>query len=423
MKKGSYFCCRTYNCHNMSRTIKTWLLLLSLSLTLFSCEKEYSEENGGTVGGGGTQGGTAVFTLAGSPGGCTTPSITGTYKAGTALTSAEKITLIVDVTTIGTYTISSGTANGITFSGSGTFTATGQQFIELTATGSTPTNAGTFTYVPGTAGCSFTITYLASTGSSSGTAVYTFKGAPNDCLTPVISGTYTAGTATTAANTVKLLVNVTTPGTYTVSTGTANGIKFSATGTFAAAGDADITLVASGTPVSATPAPGIAFTPAGNGCSFSIITVAGGAPPTGVGFLKATVGGIATEFNTGLSGMLLSGMSGIPSSLTATGTISSPATGADNLSVSFTNTTAGSSITTGSYPNISPSNTAKGVIIRYFDVAGELYQSGFAANTSTATVSTVSSTAATGTFSGTLYKNGIGPETIIVSNGSFSVTY
>ncbi|MCP9750119.1 hypothetical protein [Ferruginibacter sp. HRS2-29] len=405
----------------MSRTIKTWLLLLSLSLTLFSCEKEYSEENGGTVGGGGggTQGGTAVFTLAGAPGGCTTPSITGTYKAGTALTSTEKITLIVNVTTIGTYTISTGTANGITFSGSGTFTATGQQFIELTATGSTPTNAGTFSYLPGTAGCSFSITYLASTGSSSGTAVYTFKGAPDDCLTPVISGTYTAGTATNTTNTVKLLVNVTTAGTYTITTGTANGISFSATGTFAAPGDADITLVASGTPVSAGT---VQYTPGATGCSFSI-TVGAGTPPASNTFLKATMGGTATEFNTGLSGMLLSGMSGIPSSLTATGTISSPSTGSDNLSVAFTNTTAGSSITTGAYPNISVTNTTKGVIVRYFNNAGDLYQSGFTADTFTANVSTVSSTAATGTFSGTLYKNGAGPESIVVTNGSFSVTY
>jgi len=399
----------------MSRTIKTWLLLLSLSLTLFSCEKEYSEENGGTVGGGGTQGGTAVFTLAGSPGGCTTPSITGTYKAGTALTSAEKITLIVDVTTIGTYTISSGTANGITFSGSGTFTATGQQFIELTATGSTPTNAGTFTYVPGTAGCSFTITYLASTGTNTGTAVYTFKGAPNDCLTPVISGTYTAGTATTAANTVKLLVNVTTPGTYTVSTGTANGIKFSATGTFAAAGDADITLVASGTPVSA--ATGVQYTPGTNGCAFSITVQPGSTSPGGSGTLTATIGGVATTFNVDLEvenqtttnpgGLIIYGLKASNSS--------------EDLQVSFVNLLG--PITTGAYVNQSGTNT-KFILVIYTDASGDQWQSSFTvANSFNGNIGTLTATGAIGTFSGTLYPDATGAPNKVLTLGTFNVTF
>ncbi len=279
----------------MFRTIKTLFVLISFCFVAASCEKEYSAEYGGTNTGG-SQSGTAVFTLDGASGACSLPTISGTYQAGTALTAAEKITLVVTVTTPGTYTISTAAINGITFTGSGSFATAGQTFIELTATGNTPAAAGTFNYVPGTAGCSFPITFGASSGSSSGTAVYTFDGAPDDCVTPVVAGTYTAGVALTASNTVTLLVNVTTPGTYTVSTGTANGIKFSGSGTFAATGPNIITLVGSGTPVDASV---IQYTPGGNGCSFDItVTASGGGTPTGF-YYKATIDG--TVYNVAVT--------------------------------------------------------------------------------------------------------------------------
>jgi hypothetical protein len=112
-----------------------------------------------STGGGGGGTGTAVYTLTGAPGGCTSASVAGTYTAGTAITgTANTVTIQVNVTTIGTYTITA-TGGGMTFSKSSTFTATGAQPVTLTATG-TPTTAGANT-IPITAGgttCSFTVT-------------------------------------------------------------------------------------------------------------------------------------------------------------------------------------------------------------------------------------------------------------------------
>jgi hypothetical protein len=96
----------------------------------------------------------AVFTVS-----CTAPVINGTYLAGTALTAANTITLNVNVTTIGSWNISTAPAvNGITFSGSGTFTTAGAQTITLNGSG-TPAAGGNFNF-PVTAGgatCNFSV--------------------------------------------------------------------------------------------------------------------------------------------------------------------------------------------------------------------------------------------------------------------------
>jgi hypothetical protein len=66
-------------------------------------------------------------------------------------------TLTATVTKVGTYSIST-TANGVTFAGSGTFSATGAQNIVLTATG-TPTAAGSNSFTLNTTpNCSFSRT-------------------------------------------------------------------------------------------------------------------------------------------------------------------------------------------------------------------------------------------------------------------------
>ena len=55
----------------------------------------------------------------------------------------------------------------------------------------------------------------------------------------------------TATNTVVINVNVTTPGTYTISTAQSNGMTFAGAGTLANTGAQTITLTAMGTPVAA----------------------------------------------------------------------------------------------------------------------------------------------------------------------------
>jgi len=186
----------------------------------------------------GTGGGTgAVYTV-----NCSSPVINGVYKVGTALTTANTVTLNVTVTTIGPWSLSTTPAvNGIIFTGSGTFTTTGAQTITLTGSG-TPVSAATssFPVTVGTATCNFSITVV----PAGGNATFTIT-----CTGAVPAGTYIAGTPLTAANTITLNVNVTVIGSWSVTTAPAvNGIIFSGTGTFAATGAQTIVLTGSGTP-------------------------------------------------------------------------------------------------------------------------------------------------------------------------------
>lgn len=112
----------------------------------------------------------AAFTLAGTPGACTTPVINGVYAAGTALSASNTVTLKVNVTTAGSYTIATNTTNGISFSGSGVFSSTGTD-IPVTLTGSgTPSAAGTATLTPDlSSSCSFDIAVAAAPPAGSAT--------------------------------------------------------------------------------------------------------------------------------------------------------------------------------------------------------------------------------------------------------------
>ena len=107
---------------------------------------------------GGGGGGNAVFTI-----NCTGAVPAGTYTAATPLTSANTVTLNVTVTTAGTWTVTTAPAvNGVIFAGTGTFSGTGAQTIQLSATG-TPTAAGTnnHTVTGATATCTFPLTVTA----------------------------------------------------------------------------------------------------------------------------------------------------------------------------------------------------------------------------------------------------------------------
>jgi hypothetical protein len=141
----------------MKTKFKSFFSLLSILVIFASCGKEYSYEGAVEYG---TNSGTAVYDYAGAPGNCSAPLITGTYTVGTAVTADNYVVLQVTVTTPGTYLISTATINGITFSGSGVFFTTGLQTIVLTGTG-TPVAAGSFSYLPGTNGCSFVVTVVA----------------------------------------------------------------------------------------------------------------------------------------------------------------------------------------------------------------------------------------------------------------------
>ncbi|MEO6491051.1 MAG: hypothetical protein ABIO04_14000 [Ferruginibacter sp.] len=212
--------------------------------------------------------GPATYSLEGSPGTCSGAIVNGTYMQGTALDINNTISISVNVTDTGTYTLGAASANGMVFSSIGVFNSTGIQPVILNGTG-TPTSAGIInvTSTNGTSSCTFSITVLPAGGG--GVSVFTLDATAGNCSGATYAGTYSAGTPLTAANTVVINVTVVSSGTYFISSNTVNGVTFSATGTFTTTGPQPVTLTGSGTPVNGgifnyDPASGAST------CSFSI---------------------------------------------------------------------------------------------------------------------------------------------------------
>lgn len=121
--------------------------------------------SGGGTGGGtgsGTNGSTSGYTLVSSGSNCSDVVIGGYYNTGVALTNTNKVTIKVNVTKTGTWSVTTETVNGMKFSGSGTFTTTGAQTIVLTGSG-TPTDVGSiaFPIIAGSSDCTFYIPVIA----------------------------------------------------------------------------------------------------------------------------------------------------------------------------------------------------------------------------------------------------------------------
>jgi hypothetical protein len=264
-----------------------------------------------TVFGAGGGFGTALYTLGGSPGNCSVSSITGNYVTDLAMTPSNKVEMTVNVTTAGTYNIATTSINGVTFSANGTFSNPGIQNIFLTAAG-TPIAAGVFNYpvTNGATNCSFSITYTTVITN----ATFALSGSPGNCTGAVVNGTYTAGTALTATNTAVINVNVTSPGNYAIATTTANGISFSASGTFNLTGPQQVTLTGTGTPAVAGSF-NYPLSGGGNTCTFSITSASGlfTCKIDGV-FTNFSSSGVANilEMGTGTPYLHLLGLAGPP---------------------------------------------------------------------------------------------------------------
>lgn len=273
----------------MKKHVFYWLALAFV--VVMGCQKETSFELGNTPAQGSLQ---SEIT-----GDCLPKSVNGVYVAGTPLvTATNTITVSVNVTRTGIYTITTDTVNGYYFKGTGTFTALGSTTITLRSNG-TPFVDGTDNFVVSFDGsvCSIAVDVLPA--GSGGPAVFTLAGAPAACTGAVVSGTYGLSIPLTATNTVLINVNVTTIGTYNITT-TFQGMTFSKTGVFAATGPTTVTLVGSGTPTTQ----GVNTVPLTVGattCSFPV-TVTGPAVGTLGGATGActpsTVSGIYVIGNT-----------------------------------------------------------------------------------------------------------------------------
>jgi len=119
------------------------ILLTSLSLFMLSCKKESVAPPVNP------QPTTAQFTVLSSGTSCSTTN-SGVYVAGTALNISNQVLVQVNVTSTGTYSVASSNYYGMKFTGSGSFTAVGNQTIILSGTG-TPAYAGNIS-IPFSAG-------------------------------------------------------------------------------------------------------------------------------------------------------------------------------------------------------------------------------------------------------------------------------
>lgn len=78
---------------------------------------------------------------------CTGYTLSGDYIQGTPLTNSNYIALQVYVAETGNFTIATNVVNGVQFSYTGTFTATGTQHVNLYGSG-TPAASGIFQFIP-----------------------------------------------------------------------------------------------------------------------------------------------------------------------------------------------------------------------------------------------------------------------------------
>ena len=231
-------------------------------LLLCSCHPEYSNEIKTTLEAVST--GTLNKDNAGN---CLPITVVGTYLAGIPLADSDYLQLDVRINHPGKYLITTDTVNGYWFSASGNLTHTGSVSLRLIAQG-IPLSPGTNT---------FNIFFDSSICQAFvpvgiyviPPAVYTVQGAPGSCTNPVLAGNYLKGMPLDSSNQVILLVNVSVPGKYTLSTNSSDGFGFSAAGQFFNKGLQMMVLYAKGTPAAAG---SYVFTLRGNAsaCSFTV---------------------------------------------------------------------------------------------------------------------------------------------------------
>src|SRR5436190_8213775 len=216
-----------------------FISIAAILLLFFSCQKEVSFDNGQVAGG---------ELEKDINNNCLPPIINGNYIAGKNLDGNNSIDAQVHVTNAGTYSINSDTVNGYSFNATGSFKDTGLVIVKLAGRGK-PIAPGSnqFQIIYGTSSCDVRVTVL----SSSNTASFTLRGAPGLCMKDSIIGSYVRGSALDTGNHVLISVDVTVPGTYTISTGVVNGYSFSSSGSFASIGVQTIDLTASGLPINA----------------------------------------------------------------------------------------------------------------------------------------------------------------------------
>ena len=241
---------------------------------------------------------------------CLQSSVVGKIKADSILGSENYLYVLVNVSTKGNYVIQSDTINGFSFSGSGAFGNIGLNLVKLNAKGM-PIQEGinTFKITYGESTCYIDAEVVGSL--SSGEAVYTLGGNGANCTGALVGGTNQQGLAFSNQNAALLNITVTTPGTYSISTPSVNGVAYNASGSFTG-NENTVKLIGTGTPSTAGTF-NYTVTGGGNACTFSVTFD----PPPGPAVF--TLGGAPGECTNSRQGGIYT--VGVPANASNTDTI------------------------------------------------------------------------------------------------------
>lgn len=396
----------------MRRNLSFALVLLLIGI--FSCKKEESLENSKT----GTSSGSLQADATNE---CLPKTVQGVYVAGVSLGSTNFIEVDIDVDLIGSYFITTDTINGYYFSGSGNFSATGINTVKLSGKGKPLAQGGDFFTVDfDSTSCNVAVTVLPATAGAP--AVFTLQTSGTNCMDASVSGDYTKGVVLNSTNKVTVKVNVTTIGSYSISTTATNGMTFSASGAFSTTGVQTVTLTGFGTPVNSG-AISIPLTVGSTTCSFPVTVnaTATNPPPAGTYIWKFTSGGKITHGEVDGDGVLEVVSSGAFSFTTiAFFGISAAVDTSIVIAIADLNNVVNANET---YVSTSTTSNSAGIEIDY---GGVTFYADPQTPTASVTVKVTSHNTTTkvvaGTFSGTL-KDQTGAQTLTITNGEFNFHY
>jgi hypothetical protein len=216
-----------------------YLFFIVFFFVFFSCVKEFSFENGLV---------SAGVLKKDAGGNCLPIQVAGTYISGRQLGDTNFIQIGVNVISRGRYMISTDTVNGYSFQASGNFSDSGYFLIKLSGSGKPlASDTDNFTIFYDSSICQFSVN-VQSGSPNSKPAAYTLQGSPNSCMNDTLLGGYIKGVTLDTSNRINIRLNVTSPGTYNISTDTINGYYFSGSGVIGSTGVTTVTLAGAGTP-------------------------------------------------------------------------------------------------------------------------------------------------------------------------------
>ncbi len=181
-------------------------------------------------------------------GNCLPKVVSGVYTINKNVSDSNFVTITANVVSTGTFLIKTDTVNGYFFKATGSFSVAGLNQVKLIAYGKPLASGNNVLKI------SFdtSICYVAITVQPlSVPAVYNLQGNPSSCISDTVFGVYAAGAPLDTSNRIAVLINVTSPGAYSITTNSLNGYGFSGSGLVNATGIQSVTLNANGTPASA----------------------------------------------------------------------------------------------------------------------------------------------------------------------------